>query len=93
MPGDEPCPVVTLGEFDERRRQLLERAESPNPQQVLFQASNEALGDATTLGLAHERERGFDSQASDFALMDGPNSAFAPVSPTPTILGFSRMRP
>ena len=68
MPGDEPRPIVTLGEVDERQPEVLDRSEAPDPQQVLLQGANEALGDAISLGLAHERGRGLDSQASDFGL-------------------------
>src|SRR3974377_2339388 len=68
VPSDEPSFVVASGEVDECGSQLFDGVEGPHPQQVLLQGSDEALCDAVTLGLSHERGRSFDSQAFAFFL-------------------------
>ena len=50
MTGDEPGFVITLGELDERHPEFLNRAESPDPQQILLQGADEALGDPLPSG-------------------------------------------
>ena len=68
MPRDEPTFIVALGECDELGAQFLDGFERPHPEHVLLQGSDEALGDAIALGLAHEGRRSFDAQTLDLVL-------------------------
>ena len=58
MAGDQPVTVVPGGEIEQRQAQRLDGFEVAHPEQVLFQRSDEAFGDAVALGLAHEGRRG-----------------------------------
>src|ERR1700681_2475792 len=72
MARDEPSFVVAPGECDEPDAQFLDGFEGPHPEQVLLQGSDEALGDAIALGIAHEGRRSFDAQTFDLVLeIDG----------------------
>jgi hypothetical protein len=48
--------------------ELLDRAERPDPQEVLFQCPDETLGDAIAFGFTDKSGGGFDAEASDFGL-------------------------
>src|SRR3954454_12252744 len=54
VPLDDPGSVVGLLEGLERQAQLLDGREGADPQQVLLQGPDEALGAAVPFGLAHE---------------------------------------
>ena len=68
MPRDEPSFIVAPGECDELGAQFLDGFERPHPEQVFLQGSDEALGNAIALGLAHEGRRSFDAQTFDLVL-------------------------
>ena len=61
MPRYEPGFIVAPGECDELGAQFLDCFERPHPEQVFLQGSDEALGDAVALGLAHQGRRSFVS--------------------------------
>ena len=54
VPLDQPGCIVDLTEFEQCEAQLLDGLEVPNPQQVLLQSSDEALGTAVSLGRTDE---------------------------------------
>ena len=68
MAGDQPVGIVPGGEIEQRQAQLLDGLEVAHPQEVFLQRTDEALGDAVALGLAHEGRRGLDAEEGDLAL-------------------------
>src|SRR3954454_15019710 len=68
VPLDDPALVVGLPKGDERQAKLLDRVEAADPQQVLLQGPDEALGTAIALGLAHEGRRALDAKEADLGL-------------------------
>ena len=62
MAGDQPVGVVPGGEVEQRQAQLLDGLEVADPEQVLLQCPDEALGDAVALRLADEGRRGLDAE-------------------------------
>ena len=68
MAGDQPVGVVPSGEIEQRQAQLLDGLEVAHPQEVFLQRTDEALGDAVALGLAHEGRRSLDAEEGDLAL-------------------------
>ena len=56
VPFDEPSRIVGLLESQQRLTQVLDRIESPDPEQVVFQGSDEPLGAAVSF-LARGRTR------------------------------------
>ena len=68
MPLDDPGLVVGLPEGEECQAQLLDGVEAADPQQVLLQHPNEALGAAVPFRLADEGRRAFDAEEADLGL-------------------------
>src|SRR3954467_6149113 len=68
VPLDDPGLVVNLPELLERQAQLLDGGEGSDPEQVLLQRPDEALGAAVALGLADERRRALDAEEADLGL-------------------------
>src|SRR4051794_15444450 len=68
MPLDDPGAVVGPLERDERQAELLDRLEAPQPQQVLLERTDEPLGAAVALGLAHEGGRALHAEEADLGL-------------------------
>jgi len=64
----EPCGIEAFGEFGEALAQVLGGGEMGDPQQLLLEGSDGALGDAVALGLADEGRRAGDAEEGDFAL-------------------------
>ncbi len=54
MAGDQPVGIVPGGEVEQCEPQLLDGLEVADPEQVLLQPADEALGDAVALRLAGE---------------------------------------
>jgi hypothetical protein len=48
--------------------ELLQGVEGPQPEQLLLEGADEALGDAVALGLADEGGRRLDAEEGDLAL-------------------------
>ena len=67
MTGDQPMGVVAVGELEQCQAQVLDSLEALDPQQVLLEGADEALGDAVAFGLAHEGRRGLDAEEGDLA--------------------------
>ena len=65
---EDPGPVVGVLEGVERLAQLLDGLEAADPEQVLLERADEALGAAVAFGLAHERRRRGDAEEGQFAL-------------------------
>src|SRR3954453_14868485 len=68
VPLDDPGLVVGLPEGEECQAQLLDGVEAADPQQVLLQHPNEALGAAVALRLADEGRRALDAEKADLGL-------------------------
>src|SRR4051794_13611705 len=68
VPLADPALVVGLPKGAEGRPRLLDGREVADPQQVLLQGPDEALGTAVAFGLAHERRRALDTQEADLGL-------------------------
>src|SRR3954453_10302997 len=68
VPLDNPALVVGLPEGEECQAQLLDGVEAADPQQVLLQDPNEALGAAVPFGLPHEGRRALDAEEADLGL-------------------------
>src|SRR5512144_1766858 len=68
MAGDQPVRIVPSGEIQQRQAQLLDGLEVAHPQEVFLECTDEALGDAVALRLAHEGRRGLDAEEGDLAL-------------------------
>src|SRR3954453_21613106 len=68
VPLDDPGLVVGLPEGEECQAQLLDGVEAADPQQVLLQHPNEALGAAVALRLADEGRRALDAEEADLGL-------------------------
>src|SRR4051795_8160327 len=68
VPLDDPGLVIGLPEGEECQAQLLDGVEAADPQQVLLQHPNEALGAAVALRLADEGRRAFDAEETDLGL-------------------------
>src|SRR4051812_5852416 len=91
MPFDEPGRVVGLPEDQQGLPKLLDGVEGPQPEQVLLQGPDEALGTAIALGGPHEGGRTLDTQEGEF-LLEGVGQVLAPVivahrKPAPDPLG------
>ena len=68
VPLDDPGLVVGLPEGEECQAQLLDGVEAADPQQVLLQHPDEALGAAVPFRLPNERRRAFDAEKADLGL-------------------------
>ena len=68
MPLDDPGLVVGPLERNERQAEFLDGRERADPQQVLLQGPDEALGAAIAFRLAHERRRALDAEEADLGL-------------------------
>src|SRR5512134_1869988 len=68
MAGDQPVGVVPGGEVEQSQAQFLDGLEVADPEQVLLQRPDEALGDAVALRLADEGRRGLDAEEGDLGL-------------------------
>src|SRR5512132_11687 len=68
MAGDQPVGIVPGGEIQQRQAYLFDGLEVAHPQEVFLECTDEALGDAVALGLAHEGRRGLDAEEGDLAL-------------------------
>ena len=68
MALDDPGLVVGLPEPLECQAQLFDGVEAADPQEVLLQHPDEALGAAVALGLADEGRRAFQAKEADLAL-------------------------
>src|SRR5215216_91978 len=68
VPLDDPGLVVGLPEGEECQAQLLDGVEAADPQQVLLQDPDEALGAAVPFRLADEGGRAFEAEEPDFGL-------------------------
>ena len=66
VPLGEPGRVVGVPELDQRLAELLDGVETVNPEQVLLEGADEALGTAVALGRTHEGGRAFDAQEGEF---------------------------
>ena len=62
---DESLLVVELLEVQKGQAQLFDRVEGADPQQVLLERADEALGAAVALRLAHEGGRALDAQEGE----------------------------
>src|SRR3712207_6913238 len=65
---DQPSSVVGLAELEQRHAQLLDGVEGPEPEQVLLERADEALGAAIALRCSDERGRARDAEEGDLAL-------------------------
>src|SRR5512144_720676 len=68
MAGDQPVGIVPGGEIQQRQASRFDGLEVAHPQEVFLECTDEALGDAVALGLAHEGRRGLDAEEGDLAL-------------------------
>ena len=68
MACDQPVFIIVARESVESLAQFLDGVKDADPQQVLLEGADEALGDAIALGFADEGRRGFDAQTTDFVL-------------------------
>jgi hypothetical protein len=68
VPLDDPGLVVGLLEGEQRQAQFLDGVEAADPQQVLLQHSDEALGTAVPFRLADEGGRALDAEEADLGL-------------------------
>ena len=65
---DDPGPVVDVLELVKGQAQFFDGVEAADPEQVLLQRPDEALGAAVAFGLAHEGGRARDAEEGEFAL-------------------------
>ncbi len=68
MPLDHPAFVVGLLEVEQCQPELLDCPEGPDPEEVLLERSDEALGAAVALGGADEGGGGRGSEPGDLPL-------------------------
>src|SRR5690606_34075584 len=68
MPFDHPALIVEFRPGDERATQFLDRRKRSDPQQLLLERANGALGAAVSFGRAHERRARLDAKEGDFLL-------------------------
>src|SRR5438105_3627925 len=68
MPFDQPSGVVDLAESEQRLAKVLDCIEGPDPQEVLLERSDEALGAAVSLGRPDEGRRAFDAKEFELFL-------------------------
>lgn len=64
----EPSVVVAVLEGDEREAQVLDRGEGLDPEDLLLQGADEALGDTVALGLGDERRARPDAEEAELVL-------------------------
>jgi len=67
-PPDDPVVVETAGEVAERLLELLDGAESVQPEQLLLQDSDESLDAAVAFGLADEGRARLDAEGLELVL-------------------------
>ena len=58
---DQPLPAVLVFELEQGQAQLLDAGEVADPEQLLLEGSDEALGISVALGLVDEGRAGFDA--------------------------------
>src|SRR5205814_4617500 len=68
MAFDQPSGVVGLTEREQRVAKVLDCIEGPDPQEVLLERSDEALGAAVSLGRPDEGGRAFDVEEFELFL-------------------------
>src|SRR5919204_1765151 len=69
MALDKPVAVVSIFERQERLTQVLDRGERLDPEELLLERADEALGAAVALRLAHERGAAADAQEAQLGLV------------------------
>src|SRR5579871_3055056 len=78
MARDEPLLVVDLDPLEERETQLLDGAERVDPEKLLLERAEEALGDAVAFRRPNERRARLGAEPGELAL-EGVAHVLAPV--------------
>lgn len=65
---DQPALVIGLLPGNERKAKLLDRVEGTDPQELLVERADDAVGTAVALGRPHERGTGLYSPEGDLIL-------------------------
>ena len=67
-PPDDPVLIEAVPEFAQRGVELCDRAEAPQPEQLLRQGADEALDTPVALGLADERRARLEAEGLELVL-------------------------